>query len=203
MKHRLCCWMTALALPWGAACAQPDAPAEPGPTYRPTSTIKDIMDSVVDPSADEIWESVATVIDADGVHELHPETDEDWAAIRRSAIRLVEASNLLLIPGRDVADAGHSSEYPGIELEPEEIQALIDGDQVQWMNLAYDLHDVASTVVSAIDTRDVDALMDAGAELDQACEQCHLQYWYPNDGAYQELFNGMPRLVEEEPGGTP
>src|SRR4029078_3650620 len=114
------------------ACSsnQPPAPpAGPQPEFRTTTTIKDIMDSIVDPSADELWESVATTVDATGVHDKYPQTDEEWKAVRRDAIRLLEGSNLLLIPGRHVAKPGEKSENPGIELEPEQMEALINQDR--------------------------------------------------------------------------
>jgi cytochrome c556 len=38
---------------------------QPQPEYQTTATIKDIMDSMVDPNADYLWESVA----AHGLHD--------------------------------------------------------------------------------------------------------------------------------------
>ena len=76
------------------------------------------MDSVIDPSADVLWESVSTTIDRAGQTDHMPRTDEDWKTVRRSAVSLVEATNLLVIGPRRVAPAGDKSEYPGIELMP-------------------------------------------------------------------------------------
>src|SRR4051794_14373938 len=67
--------------------------------YRTTATVKDIMDSMVDPGADYIWDSVETVVSAKGVEEKAPHTDEEWKNVRRHAIMLMEATNLLQIPG--------------------------------------------------------------------------------------------------------
>src|SRR5262245_43650331 len=93
------------------ACSR--AKPEP-PPFRPTATIKDIMDSMVDPSADVLWESVATIVSAAGTEERQPRTDEEWANVHRRAVELVEATNLLLIEGRHVAKPGEKSENPGI-----------------------------------------------------------------------------------------
>src|SRR5262245_14962850 len=71
--------------------------------FRTTATIKDIMDSMVDPSADTLWESVATIVSAAGTEERQPRTDEEWKNVHRKAIELVEATNLLIIEGRHVA----------------------------------------------------------------------------------------------------
>ena len=61
-----------------------------------------------------------------------PRTDEEWAALRRSAVQLVEATNLLRIPGRLVAKPGEKSENPRIELQPETIQKMIAEDPAGW-----------------------------------------------------------------------
>ena len=42
---------------------------------------------------------------------------------------------------------------------------------------------LAWPLLAAIDARDAAALTKAGGHLDEACEQCHLKYWYPNGGA--------------------
>lgn len=141
------------------------------------------MDSEVDPSADYLWDSVATIVSKQGTEERRPRTDEDWKKVRRSAITLVEATNLLLMDGRKVAKPGEKSENPGIELGPEEIQAVIDGDRASFVKFAHGLNDAAMKALAAIDARNADALSDAGESIDEACEQCHLKYWYPPNAA--------------------
>jgi hypothetical protein len=117
MKKFIVVTLANLLLVFGTSCSrQPEQ--QPQAEYRTTATIKDIMDSIVDPSADFIWESVATVISAKGTEERAPHTDEEWKEVRRRAIMLLEATNLLQIPGRQVAKPHEKSENPGIELEP-------------------------------------------------------------------------------------
>jgi hypothetical protein len=157
------------------ACRASEPPAE----YRPTATIKDIMDSTVDPSADVIWESVAIIISATGTEEKAPHTDEEWKSVRRAAIRIIEATNLIQIPGRRVARPGEKSENPKIELGPDEIEQLIAQDPRSFVALAHRLHDAGTAALTAIDARDASALLTAGERLDTACENCHLKYWYP------------------------
>jgi len=160
----------------------PDAAkGNPQPQFITTATIKDIMDSIVDPAADEIWESVATTVDANGIHDKYPQTDEEWKAVRRNAIRLMEATNLLQIPGRMVAKPGEKSENPGIELEPEEMQKILDSDREQFNKLARGLYDAVMPSMQAIEAKDKEALLDSGNLIDQACENCHVKYWYPNE----------------------
>jgi hypothetical protein len=154
---------------------------QPGarPAFRTDATVKDIMDSIVDPQADVLWNSVATIVSATGTEERAPQTDEEWAAVRRGAVQLVEVTNLLLIPGRLVARPGEKSQNPRIELEPEAIQKLIADDPATWGKLVDGLHDAALPALTAINAKDVKGLFDAGDKLEHACETCHQNYWYP------------------------
>jgi len=158
-------------------------PAAPAPDFRLTGTIKDLMDGVVDPSADYLWDSVATIVTKKGIEERRPRTDEDWKNVRRRAIALIEAPNLLMMEGRKVARPGEKSENPGIELGPEQIQEILDGDRATFIERAHALQDAGLKALAAIDRKDVDGLSDAGEAIDEACEQCHLKYWYPADAA--------------------
>lgn len=188
-----------LALATLLGCSQQEAT----PDFRPTGTIQDIMDSIVDPSADAIWASVATIVDTEGIHDMRPETDEEWAEVRRDAVKVLEATNLLLIPGRNVAEPGVTSENPDIELAPEQIQELIDQDRAKWTDLAHGLHDMAMITLEAIDNQDADGLLDSGQGLDIACERCHLNYWYPDDEEARRLFEENERFYLESQGQVP
>ena len=144
-----------------AACSRP-APPPPENVLRPTATIKDIMDSIVDPSADALWESVATIVTVTGIDERQPRTDEEWLAVRRDAVQLVEAPNLLIMEGRHVAKPGEKSPNPGVELAPEEIDKLISEDRPTFLKLARALQDAAIPAFQAIEAKNVEGLSDAG-----------------------------------------
>ena len=105
-----------VVLPAGA-CSRREEPA-PQPQFRPTATVKDIMTSIVDPESDVLWNAVATIVSLSGTEEREPKTDEEWAAVRRSAVQLVEATNLLRIPGRLVARHGESPRTPASSCSP-------------------------------------------------------------------------------------
>src|ERR1700732_1176224 len=61
---------------------------QPPPEYQASATVKDIMDSMIDPSADALWDSVATIVSAAGTEERAPHTDEEWTNVRHHAIQL-------------------------------------------------------------------------------------------------------------------
>ena len=166
-----------------AACqtSQPAADPPASPPYVPTSTIKDLMDSIVDTNADVVWLSVSTVSTEKGLIETAPKTDEDWDKVRHGAITLAEAANLLMIPGRHVARPGEKSETPGVELEPEEMEAIINKDRAAWNKRATALHDAAMVALKAIEAKDADQVFQVGSQIEEACENCHSKYWYPNE----------------------
>lgn len=156
-------------------CAKPKPEAE----YRPTTTIRDLMDGMVDPSADIIWNSVSTTITKKGREEKAPHTEEEWATVRHGAIALIEASNLLQIPGRHVALPGQRNEQ-GIELQPDEIENRINQDRHAWILLAHGLHDAATQALQAAEAKDPAKVLESGDVIDNACEHCHQTYWYPH-----------------------
>jgi hypothetical protein len=139
------------------------------------------MQSVVDPSADVVWLSVTTVQDAKGTVEKAPKTDEEWTMVRHGAIALTEAANLLMVPGRHVARPGEKSETPGVELEPSEMEVLINKDLAAWRKRAHALHDAGLAAIQAIDNKDANKVFEVGEQIERACEACHSQYWYPNE----------------------
>ena len=161
--------------------AEPAAPAVVEPPYTTSATIKDIMLHIVDPAGDLVWDSVATVIDKGGLHETVPKSDEEWFKVRTGVITLIEASNLLMVPGRAMAKPGEKSEAPGVELEPSEMEALVKKDIAGWNSRARDLHNISLKVLAVVEKKDAKALFEVGEDIDKACENCHRAYWYPNE----------------------
>jgi hypothetical protein len=128
--------------------------------------------------------AVGTVSTAQRTVTLEPKTDEDWAAVRRHAVALVESTNLLLIPGRHIAPSGAETlrvddADPGAELPPAEIERRVNANWATWTAMALALHDAAGNILKTIDKKDVAALESTGSDLDGICENCHLAFWYP------------------------
>ena len=174
-------WLTATTvLVFAAGCTRASTPSPPSDLLR-TATIKDIMDSMVDPSGDALFESVVEIADERGITHKFPRTDDEWADVRRHSLILLEAPNLLTMDGRKVAAHGEQSKNPEVELQPEQIQKLIDDDRPSFRKRARRLQDAATAALAAVDAKDKDALFHAIEKVDKACENCHLHYWYPND----------------------
>jgi hypothetical protein len=145
------------------------------------ASIKDIMDSMIDPSGDFMFEAVAEIADVHGVTQKAPKTEDDWMQVRNHAYILYEGMNLAMMEGRKAAQPEDKSKFPQVELEPEEIQKLIDGDRAKFIRRAKRLQEAASMSLKAVEARDARALFGAIEQIDHACENCHLHYWYPKD----------------------
>lgn len=137
------------------------------------------MDAEVDPAADALWDSVGTVVALSGREDRRPRTDEEWRAVRRSAITLVEATNLLVMPGRRIAPLGVVATSG--DIDPLLLQHRLEGNPRAFAALVQSLRRVAINALDAIDARDADRLFEIGAQLDTACEACHVVFWYPHD----------------------
>ena len=173
------------------AADEESAPANALPPFATDHTIKDLMLNVIDTNADVVWLSVTTVVSDEGLVETRPKNDDDWARVRAGAITLAEAANLLMIPGRRVARPGEKSEVPGVELEPEEMDALIAKDRNTFNEHAKALYNAAMLAASAAEKKDADKIFEVGETIELACENCHRTYWYPN-----EVIPQVPALPE-------
>jgi hypothetical protein len=177
-------WTVIATLLWITVACNRSVPPEP--QLATTASIKDLMDAMVDPSAEYLFDNIVEIVDEKGIIDKTPKTDDEWAEARRRAVLLFEAPNLLVTPGRKVAKPGEKAAYPDVELDPEKIQQLIDGDRDAFVRRAKRLQDAAALALKAIDARDKKELFARLGDVDKACESCHLHYWYPNDKRARE-----------------
>lgn len=160
-------------------------PREPAPVAGPVplASIQELMQGVVDPNADELWEAVSTEVTAQGEVEHRPADDASWLKLRQRALLLGEAANLLAQPGRVAAHPGKALEDSHVDgiLKASDIEQRIRADPAAFAAHAQALQASAKALLHAIDERDATAYLAAGTQLDHACESCHRRYWYPND----------------------
>lgn len=180
-----------LILLLATGCAQkapPSAPAPPPPAasfLKPVASFLDLMEGQIEPSSKIIWDAVSTENTAKGPVEHLPKTDADWKAVRLSALQLAEAANLLVMEGRKVANEGQTlRDPPGpTDYLPERAQQEIAANRDTFVAFARALQDTAMAAVASTDKRSVDGLLEAGGAIDEACEQCHKRFWYPEAAA--------------------
>jgi hypothetical protein len=150
---------------------------------KPVVSVKELMRDMLDPIADNVFDSVSIVVDEKGTVEKSPKTEEDWARIRIGGTTLAEGAYLLKVP-RPFAPPGDENNSTGpdaVELSPAQILAKIKRDPVEWNARIEALRNVGLQVLDIVKRKDVKELWDASDNLDTACEACHRSYWYPGE----------------------
>ena len=126
-------------------CGGPEPEAT---SYRQVATVDQVMDAIVIPSSQAIFDAV---VYENGVLVQAPKVDDDWFALQMHAIAVAEAGNLLLIPGR----------------------AKDTGD---WQTMSHAMTDAAVKVAQAAEAKDIDRMLATGGEMYAACVGCHRKY---------------------------
>src|SRR5262245_37939525 len=140
-----------LSLPVSAVLLFSSACA-PKPEFKPVASVHQLMESTINPAAEVLFESVGTVISLNGVEEIAPKNDEEWATVRHNAMTLAESGNLLMIGDRA-------------------------RDKGEWMKLSQSLVDVGVAALKAAEAKNPEALFEAGGQVYEVCQQCHRKYW--------------------------
>lgn len=130
------------------SCSQEPAPA---PAYKMVSTVEDVMEGIVIPASDRVFEVGAYNVTTNGVQESIPKDDEEWSLVKHSAMSLAEAGNLLKFESR--------------------------AQEANWVKFSQMLTDRALVVAAKADAKDTQGVFDAAAAMYQeACTGCHAQY---------------------------
>jgi hypothetical protein len=164
-----------------------------GEPITPVVSVKELMKYMIDPVSDNIFDAVWWDTTKAGVVKHEPKTEDDWDRVRTGAVSLAEGIELLKVPRpwTPPGDVNNSTGPNPPELSPTEIQAKLEKDPVFWEAKIQALRNAALEVVEVAKKKDVSALFSASADVDEACEACHLEYWYPGDAAVvREWKNG-------------
>jgi hypothetical protein len=157
------------------------ATAERIATGTPVGTVREIMKAMVDPNAEIVWGAVGVVHEKAGTVEKEPRTEDEWTAVENGAMALAEVANLLKMPGRRVAhpEEANSMRWPQATLNPVQIEERMANSRVAWDRSADALQAAAMKAFAAARAHDKNAVFNVGEEIDNACESCHVVYWYP------------------------
>jgi hypothetical protein len=150
---------------------------------KPVVSVKELMHDLIDPLADNIFNSVSMITDKNGTTEKFPKTDEDWETLRVGAVAMAEGAYLLKVrrPFAPPGDESNSTAPDAVELSPAQMMAKVEKDPVEWNARIETLRNVGLEVLDIVKRKDAKELWDATENLDQACESCHRSYWYPGE----------------------
>ena len=139
-------FLTLLAALLAAACGGP-APAP----FKPIADNKVLMQTIVDPSADLIWDAVKTIDTAEGSQDIRPKTDEEWALVRNAAVTVAESGNLIMMSPR-AKDGG------------------------EWMLRAQEMITAGEAALRAAEAKNAEKLFTVGGDIYDSCSNCHRKY---------------------------
>lgn len=137
-----------------AACSAPDEEASDLATeaaYDTTLNVQQLMALIIEPASDVLWDSGGWVLDAAGYEELYPTTDDGWEYVRAQAAVVIEAGNLLALPGRAP-------------------------DNDAWMIYSQGLSEAGLLAMQAAEAQNEEDFFQAGAQLYSVCTACHQAY---------------------------
>jgi len=191
-----------------ATCSTKPAPGPPGAgtalwgDLKPVVSVKELMRDMLDPASDYVFNAVSAEVTPKGTVETVPKTDADWDRIRIGAVTLAEGAYLLKIPRPFAPEGDTNSNSAGQqwELPPDQIKAKLEADPVLWNAKIEALRNVGLEVLEIVKKKDVNELWDAAENLDEACENCHLEYWYPGQ---KELMKKLDRQLKDLYGKAP
>jgi hypothetical protein len=140
-----------IAVPFVVALFTSCGSAPAPPPFKVVADNKLLMQSVIDPNADIVWDAVKTIITRDKTEEIRPKNDAEWIAVRNAAVALTESGNLLMMVPR-AKDGG------------------------EWMKRSQELIDTGEAAMRAADAKNADRLFTVGGDIYDACSNCHRQY---------------------------
>jgi len=136
----------------GERTARAATPAAAAPVETaPVASIKQIMIGITNPAAYVVYEAVGTKSTPTGVEEIAPKTDEDWQKVASAAAAVVESGNLMLTGSRAI-------------------------DKGDWVKMTHDMMEQGKAAIKAAESKNKDAVVEAGGSLNTTCDACHMRY---------------------------
>ena len=129
-----------------SACGGP-----PPVPFKAVADTKLLMQSVVDPNADLVWDAVKIIDTKEGTQDIRPRTDAEWTAVRNAAVAVAESGNLLMMVPR-AKNGG------------------------EWMQLAQDMITTGEAAIRAAEAKNAEKLFTVGGDIYDSCSNCHRKY---------------------------
>ena len=135
----------------GGRTVQVTAPVEEALVMTPVASVRQICAGIVGPAATVVYNAVGTIISVDGITEIAPQNDEEWAVVANSAAALIESGNLFLLGDRVV-------------------------DNGDWVTMTRALIESATVALTAAEAQDTEGILGAGEGINASCDNCHERY---------------------------
>jgi hypothetical protein len=151
-----------------------------------SSDLHDLMKSVVAVQAQTVWDVSNEAQDDQGNPDASKLAAGDWTRIIKAAGEVRQAAQTLAHSDHVIAAS------PGVKIDGEgnpdtpgakQVQAAIDANPSAFRARSQELISSMDQIVAAAKAKDAAKLFDVSGSLDQVCEKCHQQFWYPQQAA--------------------
>lgn len=164
----------------GFACVTATAGNPPEPA---APNLHQLMKNVVAVQTQVVWDIGNQAQDDKGNPDASKVKPGDWGRLLQASAQVKQAAQSLATAKR-VQAAGRGEKLQS-EGEPgafgaKEVQAVIDAKPEVFRAFARALVASMDSVTAAARAKDATKLFDASGAIDQICEDCHVQFWYPN-----------------------
>ena len=147
--------------------------------------VRQAMQQGINAATMEVWDVGNNAMSDDGGIDPDQMTPETWArletaaqGLKATALEMHNAEAFLAASPENAPEEG----APGA-VSMEDVQLYIDADPDGFRAAALALADHADLLIGAARARDAQEAGDLVAQLDQVCEVCHAQFWYPEQDA--------------------
>jgi cytochrome c556 len=152
----------------------------------PSANLHELMKNIVAPQTQVVWDIGNQALDDQGNPDASKLKPADWAKIAAAAGKVKQASQTLVQADKLMA-AGPGQKIEG-EGSPDafgakEVQKVVDAQPKVFRAFAQQLAASMDEVITSAQTKNAAKLADVSGRLDQVCEACHVQFWYPNQPA--------------------
>lgn len=144
--------------------------------------VRQAMQEGINAATMEIWDVGNNAMSDDGGIDPEQMTPESWArlesaaqGLKATAMEMHDAQAFVAASPENAPEEG----APGA-VSMEDVQRYIDANPDGFREAARHLADHADLLIGAAQSRDAQAAGDLVAQLDQVCEVCHSQFWYPD-----------------------
>jgi cytochrome c556 len=149
--------------------------------------LHELMKNVVAPQTQVVWDVGNEALDDQGNPDASKLKPADWTRIAAAAGKVKQASQTLAqadhvmaaAPGQKIEGEGSTPEAFGAK----QVQKVMDANSKVFRAFAQQLASSMDEVIAAAQKKDATKLADVSGRLDQVCESCHMQFWYPEQKA--------------------
>lgn len=149
-----------------------------------TPNLHQLMKNVVATQTQAIWDVTNNAMDDNGEPDLTKLKPKDWARLAEAAVRVKAAAQnlasapqvLAAAPGEKLEGEGGTSGGYGAK----QVQEAMDANPKAFQAFAQQLNGSMDEIIAGVKAKNATKVFEVSNRLDQECEGCHKQFWYPD-----------------------